>query len=142
MSKPSLEIIQNHLNSIEEAVRELNKASKFSAKKFKETDFVFNAILHDFQIALENIFDIGNHILAAIYGKGEEEYANIIPALLNKKVISATLAQNLTNIAGFRNKIVHGYIGIDADAVYSYLSKVKYFKHFAEEIIKYLERNA
>ncbi len=54
-------------------------------------------------------------------------------------VLPSEFARKLAPIAGFRNILVHEYLGIDRNEVYSNLKKTSDLVKFAEYIRKWLQ---
>lgn len=141
MSKFSKERIQSHLKNLAEQIAVLQelqaeKESVFVADKQKSY-----AVYHAFLLAIQNIMDIGGHILASVYQVPFDEYKAIIPALARQKAISPGLEKKCHGIAEFRNKLVHGYLEIEPKKVLVYLKKdLPALELFAKEIVKFLEK--
>jgi uncharacterized protein YutE (UPF0331/DUF86 family) len=47
--------------------------------------------------------------------RGATEYDGIVKGLAARGVVSAALGKQLQGLGGFRNILVHGYLGIDPD---------------------------
>lgn len=92
------------------------------------------------QVAAECVLDIGGHIIAEKGFSLPQDNEDVIHILRINKVISNKLAEKLKGLGGFRNILVHNYLGIDYNKVYQYLSsKLGLFEEFATEITTYLE---
>jgi uncharacterized protein YutE (UPF0331/DUF86 family) len=90
---------------------------------------------------LEEIIDIGNHILSAHFGVTPQDYEDIIAQLGAHGVIDEPLRNRLKGLGGFRNILVHDYLRIDPDRVAEYLSKAPAdFSEFAHAVRGWLAR--
>jgi len=58
---------------------------------------------------LEALLDLGRHILAKGFGRGVVQYKEIPSALSEVGVIDAADASLMTDLAGYRNRLVHFY---------------------------------
>jgi uncharacterized protein YutE (UPF0331/DUF86 family) len=58
---------------------------------------------------LEALLDLGRHILAKGFGRGVVQYKEIPSALSEHGVIDAADASLMTDLAGYRNRLVHFY---------------------------------
>jgi uncharacterized protein YutE (UPF0331/DUF86 family) len=71
--------------------------------------------------ALEAIFDLGRHILAKGFAVAASEYKAIATALLEHGVVDVELAQRMTEMAGYRNRLVHFYGEVTPGELYEIL---------------------
>lgn len=86
------------------------------------------------------MIDVGSHILAYLDVGDIQTYADIPEKLSEAGVISANLSDNLTNMAKFRNILVHDYIKIESKKLISFLrNNLSDFEDFSKAIVKYLE---
>lgn len=73
--------------------------------------------------ALEAMFDLGRHILAKGYSLGVTEYKEIASNLSYKKILSASEADLMRTLAGYRNRLVHFYHDVSAEELYEICTK-------------------
>ncbi|MBI1953413.1 MAG: DUF86 domain-containing protein [Candidatus Omnitrophica bacterium] len=98
--------------------------AKFKDMKLKEfTHGVHYAVAeHHLRRALEAIFDAGNHILSRLPlapSQRPETYKAIALTLGRYKVVSQAFAQGpLSQMAGYRNRLVHFYDEITSGELY------------------------
>ena len=59
--------------------------------------------------ALEALLDLGRHVLAKGFGRATTEYKEIATALGEAGVLDEAAARVLSEMAGFRNRLVHFY---------------------------------
>jgi uncharacterized protein YutE (UPF0331/DUF86 family) len=67
---------------------------------------------------LEALLDLGRHILAKGFGRGVVQYKEIPAALSECGVIDANDALLMTDLAGYRNRLVHFYDEVSHDELY------------------------
>lgn len=95
------------------------------------------------ELAAQAVLDVGNHILAGEFGESATEYEGIVQGLAARSVVSAALGKRLQGLGGFRNILVHGYLGIDPEKVYAALQRsARDFTDFEAEILAWLDRRA
>ena len=86
------------------------------------------------------IFDVADHILAGHFGIYAETYEDSLQNLQDKGVISEELYRQIKGLGGFRNILVHQYLGIDPDEVFENFHKgLVVFPAFAQEILVWLD---
>lgn len=140
MGKFSKEKIEIHLQNLEENIQVLKALQKEPFSNFQNKEKCY-AVFHAFLLAIENIMDIGGHILVSCFKKSFTEYREIIPGLEEYKVIPKKFAKKCEGMAEFRNKLVHNYIKVNSEKVYQYLREdTPLFEKFAEYILKFAEK--
>lgn len=88
----------------------------------------------------EIVFDIADHVLAAHFGLYVDSYEDSLQQLHDNQIISQLLYQQLKGLGGFRNILVHRYLGIDIALVFQYYQKgLQVFPQFAQEILTWLD---
>jgi len=139
----SRETVRSRLIRLESSLAKLRELAKLTKGEFLDGDNYVPRDLTDrnLQVAAECIFDIGNHIIAEDGFGSPSDYEDIIKILSNNGVISKGLAKRLRGLGGFRNILVHDYMGIDYSLVYSRLkNNLKDFSDFIREIERYIGR--
>jgi len=69
--------------------------------------------------ALEALFDLGRHILAKAFAAAPAEYKQIAGGLTQNGVLSKEEGRILTEMAGYRNRMVHFYHEIGERELYN-----------------------
>lgn len=132
------EIIRKHLREIEISLAYLKgkkNVGENNLLKNIEERFAVERALH---LAIQNVIDIGNHILASLNINNVETYADIPVRLAEAGVISVKLARNLANMAKFRNMLVHEYVKVETRRLVLFLkNNLNDFEAFAHAIAKF-----
>lgn len=132
------EVVRKHLKEIETSLAYLK-----SKRNVKEGDLIKNieerfAVERALHLAIQNVIDIGNHILASLNINNIETYADIPLRLAEAGIISEKLARNLANMAKFRNILVHEYIKVETKRLVSFLkNNLGDFEAFARAVAKF-----
>jgi uncharacterized protein YutE (UPF0331/DUF86 family) len=118
------EVLQTRISYIEDSLRSLERFKGVSLKKFHSNSDNFRIAFYDLHRALEAVMDIGSHILSRIPGARPSSYKDI-PRLLEKhKIIPNNFASNqLTKMAGYRNRMVHFYGEITEQELYNIIQE-------------------
>ena len=69
--------------------------------------------------ALEALMDLGRHILAKGLGRVATEYREVARQLLAAAVIDEETSQRMSDMAGYRNRLVHFYDEVTPQELYS-----------------------
>ncbi|WAM33056.1 type VII toxin-antitoxin system HepT family RNase toxin [Caldicellulosiruptor morganii] len=119
----------------------LNRIKRFqnmSFEEFKKDQDAQDIVVHNLFLAIQNLIDIGNHIIADDVFETPGYYGEIPQILSKEKVISESLALIFKKMISFRNIIVHEYSKIDLAKVYDILiNGIDDINRIIDEIIKY-----
>jgi uncharacterized protein YutE (UPF0331/DUF86 family) len=123
-----LEIVRDRLRFLEEREHDLSE----------QRDRL--AVEHSLQESIEACLDVANHIISAEGLGRPEDYADYFPRLARHNVIPRPLADKLSEMAKFRNVLVHLYDEVDTDTVADVLENdLGDIRAFAEQIYAYLD---
>jgi len=125
MTKLKLEkdIIIKRLEGIEAEIEELNILGKQSLKQFESGDGWKLAQFH-LHRALEGVFNIASHILSRLPGGQATQYKEMAQKLGEFDIVPRKFALNsLTNMAKYRNRLVHFYAEISAKELHQIIKK-------------------
>jgi uncharacterized protein YutE (UPF0331/DUF86 family) len=81
------------------------------------------AVLHAMQNAIEACIEIASHIVSADRLGAPRDYASLFSLLEQHRILPTTVADQMRQMARFRNRIVHLYWDVDLDLVYEYLTQ-------------------
>lgn len=133
------EIIFERLKKLESVLENLKDKPVHSLEQYSRDLDLQWMVERGLELASSAILDLGNHILAAYYKVSVDEYEQILQQLEAKKVISRELYEELRGLGGFRNILVHDYLSLDHEIVYSHYKKaLTVFPRFIAEIYHWL----
>jgi len=88
--------------------------------------------------SIQIIIDISCH-LASKYNLGSvKSYKECIEKLCEFEYIDKPLCEHLVQMAGLRNILIHEYVGIDKEKLYSFLDMVDDMAKFIEKVSEYI----
>ena len=131
--------IVKRIERIEEALRRLEEIRQLSLDQFLNDWKSQDASLHNLQITIEGCLDIGNYIIGLIGAKSPDTYVQIVEILGEEKILPEDFLEVAKNMARFRNIIVHDYLYLDLQKVYSFLLKLNDIRQFLRYLVEYLE---
>lgn len=73
------------------------------------------------QTAIEGCLNVGNHLIARLALRAPQDYADVFRVLGEARVLPKELVTQMTDMARFRNLLVHVYWAIDHKRVYDAL---------------------
>ena len=133
-------VVRRHLVALDEAVQHLRRhAGRPFSALLSEPDARW-AVERGLQLCAQNALDIATH-LAASAGRDAPDYASAIDVLVELQVLPGAFALRFRGIAGFRNVLVHGYLGVDLERVHQLLNAgLDDFAEFARHVEAHLRR--
>lgn len=111
------------IQGIQEDLVALKKIKEMPLNAFEHSPYFGDANFRLHRI-LEGIFNIGNHILIRMPGaaRGLTRYGDIAEQLGQHKIVPKDFANGvLKKMAGYRNRLVHGYAQITPEETQSLL---------------------
>lgn len=80
------------------------------------------AVLHGLQLAAQTCLDIAAQVAVA-EGRDATDYASALDTLADIDVLPTEFARRFRGLAGFRNVVVHEYLDVDLDVVFTVLTQ-------------------
>jgi len=115
------EVIRKRLNKLDEYLSILYSLRKYSFDDFASDPERYGSVERFLHLSIEAILDVGNHVIADL-GLGIVNWYSDIPAILEKNgYIDSDMENELLQMIGFRNTLVHDYVEIDRRIVYDVL---------------------
>lgn len=137
------EVVRRHLQSLAEAVSVLQHHRSASAAALRtdvERRYIVERALH---VAIQNVLDIGNHVLAATGRTQAEDYGAIITGMGEAGVVPVTFARRIAKMPGLRNILVHEYVRVNPAKLRAVLrDHIEDFPRFARHLQKWLDSHA
>ncbi len=129
-----------HLKELDEALEDWKRYQSISIEEFRKNRDIRNMVLYSMLVAIQASIDIAAHIIAKKNLRRPTTYRETFEILAEKKIISDDLANMLSDLAGFRNVLVHIYWEIDLEEVYSVLQNdletLEIFKKVVKEFLE------
>jgi uncharacterized protein YutE (UPF0331/DUF86 family) len=134
------ELVEQHLLNMEEALARLKAYGDLSLDDLA-SDLGLQWILEKgLQVLIQNLLDIGAHLLAGAFKNDWDDYSQIIEKLGVHGVIPNSFAENIKGMAGLRNILVHDYLRIDHEKLLEFVRfRLEDFLTFMRFIREYLK---
>jgi len=137
---PEFNGIEKRLDELNERLARLEPLKDKSREAFDQDPYLRDIVERNLEIAAQCCIDISNRIISLENAKKPIDYYDALLRMGEIDVLPMSFAKDLAPIAGFRNILVHEYIGIDWNEVYNKLSHMDDFIRFAECIQKWLRK--
>ncbi len=135
------EIIYKHLKKLNSIIEELKNLQKYTLDEISSERKKQWEVEHGLQLAIQNLLDIGSHILSAIGKNKCEDYTGVIDKLGEESIIPAEFSEKIRGMAGLRNILIHDYLEIEKEKIFNYLqNQLNDFIIFSKYIKLYLDK--
>ncbi|KAF0193965.1 MAG: hypothetical protein FD169_2127 [Bacillota bacterium] len=113
-------VVTRLLVQLEEYLRDLDEVKlRYSLQDYKENKIIRRYTERTLQVAIEACLDLASHIISYSGFREPLDNKDCFQVLLENKLIPVELAESLKRMAQFRNVVVHDYIRINPEIVYS-----------------------
>jgi uncharacterized protein YutE (UPF0331/DUF86 family) len=93
------------------------------------------------QTAMESCINVGNYLIARLGLRPPADYADVFRVMGEAQLLPAELIDQMTDMARFRNLLVHVYWAIDHEKVYDSLrSRLATLEAFASHISRWVKQ--
>jgi uncharacterized protein YutE (UPF0331/DUF86 family) len=115
--------VTGSLRLMSEDFQTLREKSRVSKEVYTSSRDFQAIIERRLQTATESAINIGNHFIARLGFGVPEDYAGVFQILGQKGILPLDLAQQMMEMARFRNLLLHVYWAIDHERVYDRLQE-------------------
>ena len=116
-------VLIKRLILLEEYIRDLNDMKAKKLSDFKADKIARRYVERTLHIAIEACLDIANHTISYEGYREPKDNKDSFVVLMEEKIIAPKLCEKLKKMAQFRNVVVHDYIRIETEIIYSILHK-------------------
>lgn len=135
------EVILRHLENMESALTQMRAMQSYALEEVKNDLLKQWQIEKGFEVLIQNLLDIGSHILVSRGISDWEDYADVIIRMGEHGIIPLNFSQRIAGMANFRNILIHEYTDVDIQTLVEYLrEKPADFEQFMVYIHDYLEK--
>ena len=132
--------ILSHLRELSESLDDWRRYQSISIEELRMDRDKRNMVLHSMLISIQSAIDIATYIIAEKGLRKPSTYRETFEILEEGLVISEDLANDLSDLAGFRNILVHIYWELDMDVIYGILQNdlgvLVAFKKIVKELLE------
>jgi uncharacterized protein YutE (UPF0331/DUF86 family) len=132
--EPEMRVLSN-LRELDESLKDWERYQQCSLEELRKDRDKRNMILHAMLVSIQAAIDISSHLISQNGLKRPATYRETFDLLGQAGIISEELAAELSDLAGFRNVLVHIYWDLNLDEIYSILQNdLKTLRSFRDEI--------
>lgn len=115
------EVLHKRLEKLDEYLRILYSMQRYSRDEFVAHPERYGSAERFLHLAIEALTDMGNHVIAGLQLGTVDWHSDVPRRLREAGYIDEAAEQLWIKMIGFRNILVHEYLGIDRDIVYRVL---------------------
>ncbi len=112
------ELLAARIARIRQELRRLARVPTIGRDAFLESPIEQHAVERELQIVIEGCLDIGHHVIAREGLRRPVDYRDVFAILREAGILESGLGRRLEEMAGFRNRLVHGYLDIEPGKVF------------------------
>ena len=128
------------VSELRKSVVRLESIANHSLEEFQNDPDKIGSSKYHFIVAIEACIDMCNHIISRNGFRVPEGYADTFRVMNEAGAFDSNFSEELTNMAKFRNRLVHLYWEVDEGQLYGLLnSRLGDFKRFLDKIAEFLE---
>ena len=129
----------NIVSEFRKSIRRLRVLAKLSQEQFLNDPDKIGSTKYHFIVAIEACIDICNHIISRNGYRVPDDYADTFKVMGEVGALNRDFADELRNMAKFRNRLVHLYWEVDDSQLYDILqTRLDDFKRFLNSIASFL----
>lgn len=109
------------MRELEEALRDWERYQRIQEEQFLQDRDTQNMVHHAMLLSIQSALDIATDVIAEERLRKPFTYRETFEVLAGEGIIPESLARDLSNLAGFRNVLVHIYWNLDLKQVHAIL---------------------
>lgn len=131
------DILVTRLDKLKEYVDFLESVKKHDKENYIKDPYIYGASERFLHLGIECVIDIANHIISDMGYRKPESNRDVFTILYENNILSKDLTERLSDMASFRNILVHDYLKLDRGIVYEFIvGNLADFQSFAEDVVK------
>ena len=119
----NVSVLNARLEKLREYLDVLRSIREYDLERFRRDPLVYGAAERYLHLSIECLIDIGNHVISDRGYRKPQNYADVFMVLNEEDIISDELLEKIEGMAAFRNILVHDYLRLDRDRVYTLFSE-------------------
>ena len=132
--------IETRLDELDERLARLEPLRERKRAEFDADPYLRDVTERNLEIGAQCCIDICHRIIILENARKPTDYYEAFLIMGELGILSIEFARRLAPIAGFRNILIHEYMGIDWDHVYKNLQNIDDLALFATEIRGWLNK--
>lgn len=137
-----IDLMRRKLSRLNMYLEKLRPISQKTLAEYKSDFYLKSSAERLIQLIVECATDINNHVVVETGNRPPEDYSVSFIRAQDAGLISRELAERLKGSAGMRNVLVHEYMEIDDEKVYSAIPPaIKEYKEYIKQVDEFIDKN-
>ena len=112
-----------YIHELSDSLDDWERYRKIPSARFQTDRDTRNMVLHAMLLAIQSAIDIATEVIVGEGLKRPASYRETFGILESNGILPQDLTRSLSNLAGFRNVLVHIYWDLDLEQVYAILQR-------------------
>ena len=134
--------IERRLDELSERLARLAPLKNRPLTDFRADPYLRDIVERNLEVAAQCCLDVCHRIIAIEGALKPRDYRDAILRVGELGVVPVEFAEKLAPLAGFRNILIHEYLEVDWDEVYSNLADIDDLARFAAFVRAWLSEHA
>jgi uncharacterized protein YutE (UPF0331/DUF86 family) len=140
MERQAFSGIERRLDRLRECLNKLEPFRDKARDEFDKDPYLRDIVERNLEVAIQCCIDMAHRIISIEEAVKPTDYYEGFIILGQMKVLPIDFSKKIATMAGFRNILVHEYVGIDWDEVYRNLQSLSDLYEFAEFVRGWMKR--
>ncbi len=132
--------IERRLNELDERLAKLGPLKEKERVEFDADPYLRDVVERNPEVAAQCCIDICHRLIVLENARKPTDYYEAFLIVGELGVLPADFARRLAPLAGFRNILIHEYLGVDWDQVYKNLQNLGELVTFTDYIRQWLSK--
>lgn len=142
MERQAFSGIERRLDRLRECLNKLEPLRDKAREEFEKDPYLRDIVERNLEVAIQCCIDMAHRIISIEEAVKPTDYYEGFIILGQLKVLPIDFSKKIASMAGFRNILVHEYIGIDWDEVYRNLQSLSDLNKFAEFVRSWMKKKS
>lgn len=140
-SKIEKDRVTEFLRLLSDDLKTLREKTEIPKEVYRGSRDIQAIVERRLQTATESCINVGNHLIARLGLRPPADYADVFCVMGEAQLLPAELIDQMTDMARFRNLLVHVYWALDHEKVYDSLrSRLGTLEAFASHISRWVKQ--
>jgi len=137
------DLIEGKIDIIEKNLEFLEQYKNKNINEFIKSYKDIQAAKFSLFEIIESCLDIASHIISTKGFERADNYSEMFEILGKHDIIDIGLSENLSDMARFRNLLIHRYNKVDNSKIFLYIKEeLLYIKNFIKSVLKLIEQES
>lgn len=131
--------VESKLGTLETYLRGLEEKQDCTEEEYLRNRDIQDIVERRFHKAIQCSLDIASHIVAAEGFREPDDYGDLFRVLEEEDILTPETADEMVEMAGFRNVLAHEYADIVDERVFAHLQDLGRFRSFASQVYHFVD---